>query len=38
MKIEVETDKLAIKWLVKHYKEKSLLKICNYISNKGGNS
>lgn len=27
MKMEVEADKLAIKWLVKHYKEKSLLKI-----------
>jgi hypothetical protein len=34
MKIEVEADKLAIKWLAKHYKETSLKKICSYIDNK----
>ena len=34
MKNEVEADKLAIRWLVKHYKKTSLLKICNYIENR----
>ena len=34
IKIEKEADRLALKWLNKHYKKESLEKLCNYLFRK----
>ena len=34
IKIEKEADRLALKWLSKHYKKETLEKLCNYLFRK----